>query len=252
MITIFSLTDKGNVLADKLALELNAEHMHKPANFVQQVREKFSSGNRLILICAMGIAVRSIAPVLKDKYHDPAVLVMDEEGKFIIPLVSGHEGGANEWGRQIANLTNGQVIITGPTTYTEPVYVAGIGCERNCPLDFIQSLIEGTLRVRSMSKITISAISSIDIKKDEPAILELADQMNIPFVTYPAEALRTVEDQLSTKSDIVFREVGVYGVAESAALLHAKTLTGNEAELVIPKHKNTKATFALARSYLNT
>ncbi|MDH5300570.1 MAG: cobalamin biosynthesis protein [Gammaproteobacteria bacterium] len=251
MISIFSLTDQGKLLGQRLVSELAAEHLHKPENFAATVQQKLAAGHRLILICATGIAVRSIAPALKDKHRDPAVLVMDEKGRFVIPLISGHEGGANDFAHRVAKLTDGQCIITGPTLFTQPLYVAGIGCEKNCPLDYIQSLMQGTLRSLNLHHVPIAAISSIDLKQHEPAIVALAEQLNIPFVTYGATDLQQMDDKLSTKSDVVFREVGVYGVAEAAALFHAQTLTGNDAELIIPKHKNTKATFALARAYLN-
>lgn len=58
--------------------------------------EKFSDSDALIFIGATGIAVRSIAPYVASKKSDPAVLVVDECGKFVISLLSGHLGGANE------------------------------------------------------------------------------------------------------------------------------------------------------------
>lgn len=56
-------------------------------------REMFASMDALIFIGATGIAVRAIAPLVQDKFYDPAVLVMDELGQFCIPLLSGHVGG---------------------------------------------------------------------------------------------------------------------------------------------------------------
>ncbi len=97
----------------------------------------------------------------------------------------------------------------------------------------------------------IAAITSIDVKNDEAGLIALAESLGLPFICYPAAELRTVEDQLANPSDIVFREVGCYGVAEGAALLHARTLSANdESELVLPKHKNTQATVAIARAFL--
>ena len=90
---------------------------------------------------------------------------------------------------------------------------------------------------------------SSDIKFDEQAFMALSTLLNIPFNTFDVITLGQVEGQLSIKSDYVFNTVGVYGVAESAALCGASKSTGNESELVLNKIKNTKATVSIARSY---
>ena len=251
--TVISLTDKGQQLASRLVeLGIAAHHQHKPKPFAETVHTLFSHGERLILVCAMGIAVRTLAPVLTDKYTDPAVLVLDEHGQFVIPLLSGHEGGANDWARQVAESINAQLVITSAQTYLKPTYIAGMGCERHCPMPVLKQLLEETLLKANLTINDLSAIASIDVKQDEVGLIELATALNVPFNTYSATTLRTVEDQLTQKSDIVFREVGCYGVAEAAALVDAKTLFGQQqttSELLIPKHKNRQATCAVARIY---
>ncbi|MCD7977474.1 MAG: precorrin-4 C(11)-methyltransferase [Tannerellaceae bacterium] len=74
--------------------------------------ELFPQVKSLIFIGAMGICVRNIAPYIQDKYTDPAVINMDSTGKYVIPVLSGHIGGANELARQIAHLTGGEAVIT--------------------------------------------------------------------------------------------------------------------------------------------
>ena len=76
------------------------------------VEDFFQKGNALIFIGAAGIAVRSIASFVKNKASDPAVLVMDEKGKFVIPILSGHIGGANELARKISALIGATAVIT--------------------------------------------------------------------------------------------------------------------------------------------
>jgi len=69
----------------------------------------------LIFVMATGIVVRQIASLLEGKDRDPAVLVLDEEGKFVIPLLSGHLGGANTWAKHVAGQIGAQAVITTAT-----------------------------------------------------------------------------------------------------------------------------------------
>ncbi|MCL2337139.1 MAG: cobalt-precorrin 5A hydrolase, partial [Firmicutes bacterium] len=84
-------------------------------SLARAVETAFSSHRRLIMIMALGIAVRMIAPHLKDKNTDPAVVVLDEAGAHVISVLSGHLGGANELTRQIAALTGARPVITTAT-----------------------------------------------------------------------------------------------------------------------------------------
>lgn len=252
--TIISLTDPGQMLAKRL-LELmpNAEHLHRPQPFQEVVRERFQKGNRLILLCAVGIVVRTLAQVLRDKYHDPAVLVLDEHGRFVVPILSGHEGGANEWARQIAEFLGAQAVITGAQRYTQPMLVAGLGCNRGCPLEPLLALLDQTLTDHGLRRSDLSALASIELKRDETGLHELAAELSLPIAFYSAMVLNDYSDRLSRKSEIVFRETGCYGVAEAAALAHAERLISHDfqAELIIPKQKNADATLAVARIYGN-
>ena len=250
LVTVISLTESGQVLAKRLRLFLPAaEYLHCPQPFKNIVQQRFQAGHRIVLICAMGIAVRTLAPVLQNKHQDPAVLVIDELGSFVIPLLSGHEGGANEWARQLSEWLDAQCVITGAQRYTHPLRIAGIGCERNCPLEALYQLLDDTLPAYGLNRQVLHAIASIERKRDEEGLLLLAEQLGISIDFYPASILQEYGERLTQRSDIVFRETGCYGVAEAAALAHAERLSKQRAELIIPKHKNAQATLAVAQIY---
>ena len=77
--------------------------------------ERFGGRDAIIFVGACGIAVRGIAPYVRDKRTDPAVIVTDEGGNYVISLLSGHIGGANELAQKVAELTGGVPVVTTAT-----------------------------------------------------------------------------------------------------------------------------------------
>ncbi len=75
----------------------------------------FDRYDKILCIMATGIVVRLLAPYIKHKSEDPAIVVMDEQGTFAISLLSGHLGGANEWTAELADLTKAIPVITTAT-----------------------------------------------------------------------------------------------------------------------------------------
>lgn len=247
---VIALTPKGLQLAERIKSHFpDFDIWFKTQPFGEKVQQAFSSGERLIFICATGIVVRTLAPVLQDKYQDPPVLVLDEQGQFVIPLLSGHEGGANDWAAELSQTLSAKLILTTAQSYLKPKYTVGMGCERNCPLSYLEELLFNSLQQSDLTIEQIDSFHSINVKVDETHLIALAEKYRKPFLTWQAEELRQVEAQLSVRSDYVFNTVGVYGVAESAALYGAQNLTKKQAELVLAKQKNSKATCAIARSY---
>lgn len=76
------------------------------------IAEAWQQETAIVFIGSMGICVRSIAPLLEDKKKDPAVICIDATGRYVIPVVSGHIGGANAWASKIAQAIGGIATIT--------------------------------------------------------------------------------------------------------------------------------------------
>lgn len=132
-IEIISFTRAGAHLCRKIAEQLSRQGMTcrgyvKPEffdecpdsgeivslkeNVMSWTAKHFFSSDALVFLGASGIAVRAIAPCLRDKMTDPAVVVVDEQGKFSISLLSGHVGGANALARQIAKILGAVCVVT--------------------------------------------------------------------------------------------------------------------------------------------
>lgn len=112
-------------------------------------KRAFQHGNAIIFIGACGIAVRAIAPFLRDKLSDPAVVSMDDQGKFAIPLVSGHVGGANQIAKLIAKAANGTPVISTATDihnkFAVDIWAKNQGirlCEREIAKEISSALLD--------------------------------------------------------------------------------------------------------------
>ena len=125
---VISYTDNGRLLSERIAAKadfIEAErfcfysHTDSRANsFVGTAKltsEIFTRYDALIYICASGIAVRAVAPHLRSKLTDPAVVVIDDNGRFVIPVLSGHIGGANVLALLLSELIGAQPVITTAT-----------------------------------------------------------------------------------------------------------------------------------------
>ncbi|MEW6669096.1 MAG: cobalamin biosynthesis protein [Thermodesulfobacteriota bacterium] len=125
-LAVYALTPQGaqlgKLLADRMGGDLflpaPLSEAHGGTAFdriIPLVSETFPLYPRHVFITATGIAVRAIAPHLRSKGRDPAVVSMDQRGRFVVSLVSGHLGGANRLARVVAELTGGVAVITTAT-----------------------------------------------------------------------------------------------------------------------------------------
>lgn len=119
---VISFTTRGNQLNLKLTAQLDAkgfsvkEHEKlEKISLYDFAKCGFENCEPMIFIGAAGIAVRAISGFVKDKFTDPPVIVIDEKGKFVIPILSGHVGGGNELALTLSAILNAEPVITTAT-----------------------------------------------------------------------------------------------------------------------------------------
>ena len=324
------------------------------------VQRLFSESRRLILFMPVGAAVRLLSPAMRHKHTDPAVVCVDDGGRFAVSLLSGHIGGGDALAGEVAAILGATPVITSaahaldtlavdllglergwkieasnetitrvsaavvngepvgvyqdagqrdwwpanqpwpanltvyPTlqalgqsnsaaylvitdrwlpapepgviewdvevrnrqynnqrprdmvVYRPRTLVAGIGCRRGVRFRDLSEFVGRTLSRNGFWVSSIAAIATADLKADEPAIRELAEQYGVPLRTYSTAQLNQVfADHPAAglnKSAAAHRLLGLWGVAEPAAMLAA----GSQ-ELALPRQKTDRATLAVAR-----
>lgn len=110
-----SAVDADLFVPEKFLTEAGATARPFAGELREMVRESWRKYQGFVFVMAAGIVVRMIAPHLEAKDRDPAVVVVDEAGRFAVSLLSGHLGGANELARDAAELLGGQAVITTAT-----------------------------------------------------------------------------------------------------------------------------------------
>lgn len=112
----------------------------RPTAFSHAVADAWNRYDGLVFIMASGIVVRTIAPLLKSKTSDPAVIVMDSDGRFVISLLSGHLGGANALAGALAKVSGGQAVITTGTDVAGTLAFDVLAKENHCLIENIKEL----------------------------------------------------------------------------------------------------------------
>jgi len=281
------------------------------------LRALFQAGRPIVGICAAGILIRILAPLLTDKRAEPPVLALSEDGSSVVPLLGGHRG-ANDLARDLAAALAGHAAITTagdhrfgvpldapPHGWTlanpedaKPIMAAllagaaariegdlpwldesalpraedgavrivattraiagdsrtlvyhprrlavGIGSERGADPAEAIALLRDTLAEAGLAPAAVACVVSVDLKADEPAVLEAAEALGVPARFFPPARLEAETPRLANPSEAVFREMGCHGVAEAAALAAA----GPQGALVIAKRKSRRVTCAVAEA----
>ena len=126
--SIILTSEAGFAIAEVIAKEFNDSQIYTKADIKGCIRiesisecvgEIFNRSESIIFIGAMGICVRTVAPYIKDKYTDPAVINVDSTGKYAISVLSGHVGGANEMTKRVARIVGAEAVITTQSDNTD-------------------------------------------------------------------------------------------------------------------------------------
>jgi cobalt-precorrin 5A hydrolase/precorrin-3B C17-methyltransferase len=149
----------------------------------------------------------------------------------------GHDGAA------VIAVTD-RTGVAADLVYRPPTLVIGVGASRGASADEIEALIDAGLAEARVAVGSVRALATIDLKADEPGIVEVSRRRGWPLLTFPAGELSTAA--VPNPSEVVRAAVGTPSVAEAAALLAARA-AGRGAQLVLPKRAGAMATVAVAR-----
>ncbi len=243
-LAIVALTPAGSSLAARLAhLMGRGEVIAAQGAARQTLQQLFEGGRPIVAIMALGIVVRLLGPLTRDKRTEPAVVVVDEAGRFAISVLGGHEGGANDLAVEVAGALGAcPVITTASDVVPRPLdLVLGVGCRRGVPCAEIDELFQRVCQEHGLTPLSLAIVATADLKGDEPGVLEFVARHQVPLRTFSLEELGRVAG-LPTPSPMVRRKIGIDGVAEPAALLAAGT-----DRLLVPKQRSRRVTMAVAR-----
>lgn len=140
----------------------------KLKDFLGSIFDKY---NTFLFITATGIAIRTIAPYIKSKDKDPAILSMDEQGNFIIPLLSGHLGKANERANFLGKITGAFPIITTASDVSGKIAVDTLAMKINGELDSLENAKKVTSLIVAGKNVSIKVPKNISDENPSGVII---------------------------------------------------------------------------------
>jgi cobalt-precorrin 5A hydrolase len=208
-----------------------------------QFARAFASSDGIVAIMALGIVTRMLAPLVRSKLSDPAVVAIDDQGRYAVSVLSGHEGGANRLAYWVGAATGAEpVISTG--TETNKRLVAGVGCRRGVQTESVLAALAEALSRCGACKEELRLIASAAIKRDEAGLVEAARRLDLPLLFLPERSIREFQGPFA-RSEAAIRRVGLPAVAEPCALLAAR-----DAKLALRRIVHSGVTVAIAREEL--
>ena len=142
-------------------------------NIKMACSEAFRTSRVIIFIGAAGIAVRSIAPFLKSKDKDPAVIVIDERGNYVIPILSGHLGGANDLAVKLAAFLKAEAVVTTATDVNNLFAVDEWAARNNLQISSLKTA--KAISAALVDGKTIGLASDFPLRGELPAGIKLED-----------------------------------------------------------------------------
>lgn len=252
-IAIVAITEKGLQNALKLKASMEDAHVYASAKIgsgndaiifdcgvSELIDDIFGEYDGLILCMALGIVVRVIAPHIRSKHTDPAVVSVDEGGRFAISALSGHEGRANELAIIVANILGAEPVITTASESVRDI-VIGIGCRKGAKAEDIITAIETALKEEGREIRDVRCISTIDLKRGEPGLIEACAKLGTPLRIISSDLVKYFNGEYR-RSSFVNEKIGIEGVCEPCALLTAKN-----PKLIMPKRILSGVTVAMAK-----
>lgn len=169
-------------LLDESMLDEDSQDFRNVKEFSRPVDEsihewtgrRFQDSDAIVFIGSSGIAVRSIAPFVKNKKIDPAVVVVDEQGTFAISLLSGHVGGANELAEEIAEIIHAQPVITTANAVNDKFAVDVFARKNGCFISDMEMAKE--LSAALLKGTTVGFMSDFPWIGEIPAELKLCEE----------------------------------------------------------------------------
>lgn len=185
----------------------------------ETLRQEWNRTSAFVFIGAMGIAVRQSAPFLKSKVYDPAVLVLDEKGQYVIPVLSGHIGGGVALARELAVAIGGQAVITTATDVEER-FAVDVFAYRN------HLWIENPGRIKMVSSAllqgrTVDVWTSLSIEGEAPDGLRVLQAEEKMLMELPgrAEAPKDSPQRDVTEKGLLAPETAEQKAASDIAVL---------------------------------
>lgn len=185
------------------------------ARISEQLRVLWTRARGIVVFAPTGAVVRSLAPLLDHKTRDPGVVVVDALSRWAIPLVGGHEGGANRLAERVANLLGCEPIVT---TASEAVrdLVVGVGCRRGTSSGAILEAVDLALSRRNLSWDRVRSLATGSPKRDEAGLLDAAAARNIPLLVVHHLELRS--RRRGVHRTAASRRIGLPALSQPAAL----------------------------------